>query len=266
MSLLRKNFGRSTAESPPSQEESSGAAPRLVRRSIGPSPWAWCDRSQIIGDVCYRFSDLGENNNLSGITKVVNGNDEVVLLLDFKVYARFFDDGRGLMWWEEGEKKHKQIAITSFRLSSLLPIDDPVKAAKRIRDEKNKVFGLHGIEIVRIPCFLDSGLHAIAAPAEWKDFEETLVLADHTLGSNGFDVMHRALFVFDWIAQQVTVLPQDWFNNGAHDFGYQWIAQMARDESGAFIGEGIRLGTFELDESGREVKQWLNQNPFHKVR
>lgn len=31
------------------------------------------------------------------------------------------------------------------------------------------------------------------------------------------------------------------------------------------IGEGIRLGTFELDDSGRQVKRWLNENPFHMI-
>lgn len=122
------------------------------------------------------------------------------------------------------------------------------------------------ISIHRFVCILDPGTHPIDAPPEWKDFEETLVLADHASGSNGYDVMHRALFIFSWIDSNVTVIPQDWFNNGKYDFGNHWVARIARTESGPLIGEGIRLGTFEFDASGREVKQWLSQNPFHMIQ
>jgi len=237
-----------------------------IRLSVGPSPWAWRDRSHVMGESRYRFRDLGEEGDLSGVTTVLNEQDQVILLLDFNLYARFLDDGRVLLWWEDGDKDQKEIAFASFAFSSLKPIEDPVDSATRMRTEKAKIAGLDGIAIHRFHCFLGAGSHSVSAPTEWKDFEETLVLADHAPGSNGYDVMHRALFVFDWITSRVTVIPQDWFNNGKYDFGYQWVARIARTKSGRLIGEGIRLGTFELDDSGREVKRWLSQNPFHMIQ
>lgn len=237
-----------------------------VRLSVGPSPWAWRDRSHLMGGRRYRFRDLGQEGNLSGVTTILNEQDQVILLLDFNLYARFLDDGRVLLWWEDGDKDQKEITFASFAFSSLKPIKDPVISATRMRAEKAKTAGLDGIATHRFRCFLGSGSHPVSAPAEWKDFEETLVLADYAPGSNGYDVMHRALFVFDWITSRVTVIPQDWFNNGKYDFEYQWVARIARTESGRLIGEGIRLGTFELDDSGREVKRWLSQNPFHMIQ
>ena len=266
MSLIRKLFGKSPSEPPPLPVQTAGNPSRPVRLAVGPSPWAWRDRSHIMGGSRYRFRDLGEEDNLSGVTTVINERDQVILLLDFQIYARFLDDGRVLLWWEDGDKDHKEIAFASFAFSDLKPIEDPIVSAKIMREKKQKNSGLDGISIHRFVCFLDAGPHPIEAPPEWKDFEETLVLADHVSGSNGYDVMHRALFVFNWIDSNVTVIPQDWFNNGKYDFGYQWVARMARTESGTLIGEGIRLGTFELDASGREVKQWLSQNPFHMIQ
>ena len=269
MNFLRKLLGKSNPQPPPlpKQPEPKASPPsvRPLRLTVGPSPWAWRDRSHIMGGCRYRFRDLGEEGNLSGVTTVLNERDETILLLDFQIYARFLDDGRVLLWWEEGEKDFKEIAFSSFTFDSLRAIENPVEAAKQMRETKAKTVGLDGITTVRFQCFLEAGRHVIATPEDWKDFEETLVLADHATGSNGYDVMHRALFVFDWIHHQVDVIPQDWFNHGKYDFGYQWVARIARTESGVLIGEGIRLGTFELDESGREVKRWLSQDPFHTI-
>jgi hypothetical protein len=52
------------------------------------------------------------------------------------------------------------------------------------------------------------------------------------------------------------VPPQDWFNSGDFDFGYQWITKVVRDSnSGKIVGTGIRLKNFILDESGRQIEK-----------
>jgi hypothetical protein len=233
-------FGKSAAVPPPLPAQAKSDAFRPVRLSVGPSPWAWRDRSHVMGGARYRFRDLGDHEKLSGITTVVNERDEIILFLDFQLYARFLDDGRVLLWWEEETQDLKEISFASFTFESLKAIKQPLEVAKQMREQKAKTAGLDGINIVRFECFREAGVHKMDSPVGWKDFEETLVLGDHAPGSNGFNVMHRALFVFDWINQQITVIPQDWFNNGNYDFGYQWIARIARTESGSLIGEGIR--------------------------
>jgi hypothetical protein len=169
------------------------------------------------------------------------------------------------MWWEDAESNARQIAFIALRFSDFTAIKNPLEAAKKMRSDKSHVAGISHEMIIRFDCVREAGVHPIECPAGWVDFEETLVLAEHAQGGNGYDAIHRALFIFDWTKRSVTVLPQDWFNKGSYDFGYQWIAHIARTKAGALIGEGIRLGTFELDASGRSVKRWLSQNPFHRI-
>lgn len=214
----------------------------------------------------YRFRELPESEKLAGITTVIDEEDHVILLLDFQCYARFLDNGRALLWWADDDKDAKSIVFTDFKFSDLTSIPDPAEAARVMRNNKAKVFGLDSSKFKSFTCFREAGQYQIDSPSDWAEFEETLVLADHAPGSNGYDKMHRAVFVFDWISKKITVLPQDWFNNGNYDFGYQWIARVARKTSGVIIGEGVRLGAFELDESGRNLKRWLSKNEGHSIQ
>ena len=91
------------------------------------------------------------------------------------------------------------------------------------------------------------------------------MLADYA-GPSGADKMARAIFAFDWLKSQVEVIPQDWFNTGNYDFGYQWISRVARCSDGSIVGDGIRLGRFELDETNRRIKKWLIQDPFYMIQ
>jgi hypothetical protein len=219
-----------------------------------------------MGGKKFRFRELGEGENRSGIVKILNEQDQVVLLLNSHCYARFLDDGRALMWWDEGDKNSRHITFSAFRFDELPPISDPAVAAARMKADDSKSTPIAAAVTRSFECFLEAGKHPIEAPPEWSDFEETLVLSDHAPGGSPSGEAHRALFAFDWIGGQVTVHPLDWFNKGNYDFGYQWVARIARTESNTFVGEGIRMGMFELDESGREVKRWLSQDPFHMLQ
>ncbi len=238
----------------------------MLRLSVGPSPWAWNNRSHIMGGKRYRFRELDQTGNLAGITTIIDESDCIIMLLDFQCYARFLDNGRVLLWWEEGEKDAKQITFTDFKFCDLISIADPVEAARQMRGNKSRVFGTDPSKLKSFACFLDEGEHPIDSPSDWAEFEETLVLADHAPGGNGYDIMHRAIFAFNWIGKKITVIPQDWFNNGKYDFGYQWVTRVARRESGVITGEGVRLGFFELDDTGRNIKKWLSENEGHSIQ
>jgi len=62
------------------------------------------------------------------------------------------------------------------------------------------------------------------------------------------------------------VYPQDWFNHGNFDFGYQWLTRIARDtETGEITGDGIRIELFALDDSYRQLstdrlRRWLHHD------
>ncbi|HET9029764.1 MAG TPA: hypothetical protein VFN49_06270 [Candidatus Aquilonibacter sp.] len=55
---------------------------------------------------------------------------------------------------------------------------------------------------------------------------------------------------------RLSVYPQDWFNSGDWDYGYEWPTRVARDaETGVVFGEGIRIGYFALSPTMRTL-QW----------
>jgi hypothetical protein len=59
------------------------------------------------------------------------------------------------------------------------------------------------------------------------------------------------------------IIPQDWFNKGTFDYGYQWISRVAREpKTGRIIGEGVRLGIFKLDKSMRNIDKWINKETY----
>ena len=50
--------------------------------------------------------------------------------------------------------------------------------------------------------------------------------------------------------------PQDWFNKGDADFGYQWITRAIRNPKTNLIeGQGIRISEFILDDTNRQIKK-----------
>jgi hypothetical protein len=82
---------------------------------------------------------------------------------------------------------------------------------------------------------------------------------------NHFDTMHLRLWQLDTDSGLLTIIPQDWFNEGAYDLGYQWVTRVARlPGSGDIVGEGIRLGLFRLDPSGRQLAEWLAEDVFYQ--
>jgi hypothetical protein len=110
---------------------------------------------------------------------------------------------------------------------------------------------------------LHAGIHKLDdVPTKFTNLGEILVLADYYPEGEPlhfYSKMRKSIFAFDFRISQVEVIPQDWYNKGNYDFAYEWIARVARDPQTHFIfGEGVRLGIFQLDETGQNIKQWLN--------
>lgn len=267
MGLLSLLFGScSKPPTPPPLPPAQPSELQPLRLSIGPSPWAFVNRSTKAGGLAYRFRGTApDDGKLAGLTSLQDAEGNTLLILDFQCYARILDDGTILLWRETGEKESKRIVFDSFPLSSLQRIADPLAAAAQLRESKLGVAPLPSSQHWEFMPRLDAGVHQLSPPHDWSGFEETLVLADHA-DSNGYDKMSRAIFAFDWRTRQVEVLPQDWFNNGNYDFGYQWVTRVARRSDGSIVGEGIRLGTFELDSTNRNIKMWTRENPFHMIQ
>ena len=241
----------------------------------GPSPWSLKAPSARVttpeGEWTWGFYD---EQGLAGLSRLISPRGETVLFLDFGFYVLPLTDGKILIWYEAGRHTDEKgmapgIAFTVFTLSALVPFDDPLMKAKVIRGKKTKV-GFQGGNplFYKASTTLSEGVHSISPPAEFPELPEILVLADYgpaAIASNHWDKMYRAIFAFDFRLRQVTVIPQTWFNQGAYDFGYQWITRVQRDpETGQIVGQGIRLGEFRLDSTGAQIQEWLLKDPFYR--
>jgi hypothetical protein len=86
----------------------------------------------------------------------------------------------------------------------------------------------------------------MALPREFTIADEILILANRA--ASGIDI---CIWRIDSGRQQITVLPQQWWNESDVDFGYQWITRVAAEPvSGLIVGDGIRVSPFILDPSG----------------
>jgi hypothetical protein len=98
-------------------------------------------------------------------------------------------------------------------------------------------------------------------PTQLEPLEELLILCQ----SSGirlqpaWDLGRLALLVANPSQSKYRLYPQDWFNAGGLDYGYQWVTRVVRDsQTGHIHGQGIRIQPFILDDSLRALRQIEN--------
>lgn len=230
---------------------------------MGPSPWAFRNRSFTHQGTTYQFQEIApKSGTFSGLTALQDSNGATLIIFDFQCYISVNDDGFVLLWRELRDIKQNEVVFDSFDLSTLRPLSMPLVTATALRLKKSGISPLPDSQHWQFSSSLEFGTHSFSIPHDWSRFGETLVLANYA-ESNGYDKMARAIFAFDWQKRRVEIFPQDWFNLGNYDFGYQWITRVARQKDGSIVGDGIRLGTFELDATNRQVKKWHAQDAFY---
>jgi hypothetical protein len=110
---------------------------------------------------------------------------------------------------------------------------------------------------------LPEGVHHLDLPAGLASVTELLVIANCPPASPADwtpteDEPADVILAVQPAQSQVQVFPQKWFTGKQFDLGYQWITRVARDpETGRFIGDGMRIGPFALDEDGCHLEGWL---------
>jgi hypothetical protein len=200
----------------------------------GPSPWYL--RSPA-ATVCTeeRTWNWIEDPNLAGLCHLFSPRDEAVLTVDFYCYVQQLPGDRLLVWREWGRQKedlsaNPKIVFDLLDIRKLTSLGDAELVGKEMRAKKERIrFGGGNSHHYELASSLDEGVHSITPPAEYSRLHEVLVLGDYgpsEISSNYWDRMSRAIFAFDFQARKVEVLPQDWFNTGGYDYGYQWITRV----------------------------------------
>jgi len=229
---------------------------------LGPSPWGFINHTVRVHKKSYQFKQTAPDSDLGGLISLQSSTDSTLLVLDFYCYARILEDGTTLLW----RGTENKIAFDCFSLSSLQPLEDPLAIAQTVHEEKIGHSPLSVSQHWEFSTHLAAEKpHSLDLPYDWSQFNETLILADHS-DSTRIEPRGRAIFAFDWSKRQVEVFRQDWFNHGNYDFGYQWITRIVRRPDGVIVGDGIRLGSFELDSSNCQIKRWLSEDPFYRIK
>jgi hypothetical protein len=105
---------------------------------------------------------------------------------------------------------------------------------------------------------LPEGTHKLEIPDQFRSLDEMLLVGSRPAKNR--DDAAANIYVLYPQAGLMQALPQRWFTAGQYDVGRQWIARVVRDpESSHLIGEGIRMGKFELSEDGCEVANWIEK-------
>jgi hypothetical protein len=227
---------------------------KLIRETTGPSPWYYGPHRVFPSDVgLLGWKQLPREGSVA----LVDTQGNYRLILSFYCYAMPIGRSRILIWYEAGKPTQPQVGIEIFLLeiADLTPLEKTIAEARMPRAQGPKIIFNGGpVASVMVPASLKAGLNRFLFPAPFKTLPEILMLGDNA--SVPGTSMKRSIYCMRPNDGDIEVLPQDWFNLGDFDFGYQWITKVVRDpNSGRICGTGIRLKSFILDESGRQVAE-----------
>jgi hypothetical protein len=223
----------------------------------GPSPWYLRSGSSPFPG--FQWQDAGDGALASGKTLLV-GKFGPVAILDFYNYVVPLDDSTLLVW----HQKHVEsgttapVILTTLRPQSLAPLSGSLDSLYEGMKEQGEPLLLAGPPTSQISLFTSVSMEnsRVEFPAEMRKIDELLILCHSSaVESNpGWEKSNLALLVAHPKQSSVQIYPQDWFNTGGLDYGYQWVTRVARDPQTTKIhGEGIRILPFVLDDSLRNL-------------
>jgi hypothetical protein len=261
---------------PPPRSPGASAALAALRSVPGPSPW-YLNGTVVPGKSrTLRWRSAGDPVPLTGKSVLVDDGGRVVAVADFHCYVRTLGERQLLVWYTEehgeGASLQRDLRLRIFDIDALRsPID--VKPACAELGSHSRFYASSGeVATIALSTALEDGMHSVAVPPLFRDAGELLILVDSTAAGrcenhfeNHFDEMHVRLWALDLAEGRLEIVPQDWFNHGAYDFGYQWVTRMARlPGTGDIVGEGIRLGIFRLDGTKKNIAEWLAEDIFYQ--
>lgn len=254
---------------PPPPSPEAPAALEVLRGAPGPSP-SFLGRpgTEIVSTAgVFRWQSAGKGDADPGKTPLVSPAGNVVAVSDFECYVKPFPNDRFLVWYEEDVGAGASMRFRLFNAAQLKPIPSVSDAYANLGRGSRFYAAAGEIASVALSTALDNGVHAVSLPSNVRDLGELLVSAHSTAAGRSGDPWTSPdlrLWILRTGDGRLEIVPQDWFNEGRYDFGYQWVARVARlPVGGAIVGEGIRLGVFKLDHTNRQIAAWLAEDKSH---
>jgi hypothetical protein len=228
----------------------------VIASAVGPAPWYWetFPRPTGASGKGYEWVFHKPESQLGYLVTLHLPGEPDQPRLALNTYCRPFrvnSDTFGV-WCPEG----RNLRFVAFDPDSLKAFDFQ-EIAGWFKKSTERIFAATApIAEVSVPATLRAGTHEFRFPEEFQSVTELLTVA--ALPEIAAEEANTAIFVLYPHAGLVEVLPQKWFTAGKFDLGYQWITRVTRDpESHRIIGDGIRIGSFELSDNGMDLSRWI---------
>jgi hypothetical protein len=228
----------------------------VPKNTPGPSPWYMRDCEAPGAGLHWRVA--GDGAETAGKTLLV-GPAGVYAVLDFQNYAMPLGGGFLAIWHQRHTTQGptEPVVITLLKPLQLEPLsgDEPSLCKSLTKGGHRLLYQGQPEAVVRLETTRQHQ-RGIEFLPPLQAVGELLILC-HSSYANAepnWERSNLALMVVDTRLGTLDLYPQDWFNAGDLDFGYQWVTRVARDPStGCVHGEGIRISPFRLAESLRSL-------------
>jgi hypothetical protein len=224
----------------------------------GPSPWYLREGDSPVSR--FRWRRAGDGNIRAGKT-LLEGESGVVTILDFHNYVLPLEDDTLLVWRQRHTDTGptEPVVMTILQPALLPPLADSIDAALDRMKAQDLPILFEGQPQAEVRLDTDAAKRTgINFPAPLHALDELLVLCGSSYAnpSPSWECSNLALMLARPREGSIALYPQDWFNSGGLDYGYQWVTRVARDPATAHIhGEGIRISPFVLDDTLRGLRR-----------
>jgi hypothetical protein len=224
----------------------------------GPSPWYVMQNGPHLPG--FKWNRAGETEKTAGVV-VLCGSGGAVLALNFHNYVYSLDQDTVLIWHQQyrpQEGPTDPVVLRLFRYREMEPLVGSLDEVCSAMKNAGLPFASSKPPFceISIPTVVAGEKRRLMFPDELRGLKELLVLC-HSSGiddSVSWERNNIALLVARPAHGTYQLYPQDWFNGGEFDYGYEWITRVARNsQTGKVHGEGIRIRPFVLDDSLRKL-------------
>jgi hypothetical protein len=229
----------------------------LIENAIGPAPWYWKTFPALQANSGQKFEWRyhGDQGELPYLVTLGLAQEAHTPRLALNTYCRAFPLSRKLFGiWCPEPRTLRLLCFDPDQLKAFSFVD----IVGWFKQSTERVYSAtEPLAEFEISSALPEGVHKVEVPEPFRTLDELLLLTSSPAKTD--EDPSCAIYVLYARAGLVEVLPQKWFTHSRYDIGYEWITRVVRDPaSGRILGDGFRIGAFELSEDGKHVERWLS--------
>jgi hypothetical protein len=184
------------------------------------------------------------------------------MVLDFCNYAMMLHESSLLVWHQRSTKiaPTAPVRLLVIQPHLLSPLGNDLDSLYQQMRDNHVPIAMGGTASAEISLSTVNAAAELRAefPTQLQAVDELLILCQSSVIDSRPTGEGAGLALLVARPREFTyrLYPQDWFNSGGFDYGYQWVTRVARNpRTGQIHGEGIRIAPFVLDDSLRQVRQ-----------